>query len=326
MKNTALFVCLIMVGSFSYGMNNFVKPEELNGLTLHAVSDEELATARSQGLVSNTEIKKNHLLFRAQTKIEPAVIQELFSAIDNEDIEKIDAIFSKFSVPYARSFVNLRIEDGRTPLIFASNLGKTQMIRNLISKGAAVNYFDPATGSTALHASIGGPLDESTTVEVVKELVRGGADINAHNVKMPTPLIQAILRKKASVVRWLLENGADVKIRAGNSTPLEVAFLTHNSDLANLILRHAPGLLGDLRAEQYDEKVLSGKPSRLIVKHRFGCWNCKSLAELMTCAGCRAAFYCSRACQKSDWPAHKGECKQLKAEVEMLKAGPKELD
>jgi hypothetical protein len=29
------------------------------------------------------------------------------------------------------------------------------------------------------------------------------------------------------------------------------------------------------------------------------------------CARCRAAFYCSKACQKKDWPAHKENCKAL---------------
>jgi hypothetical protein len=46
-----------------------------------------------------------------------------------------------------------------------------------------------------------------------------------------------------------------------------------------------------------------------------GCCNLSGLSELDLaaegglCGGCRAARYCSRACQQQDWPAHKGTCK-----------------
>jgi hypothetical protein len=45
------------------------------------------------------------------------------------------------------------------------------------------------------------------------------------------------------------------------------------------------------------------------------CWRCGaaedlSLGKLLTCARCRMAVYCSRACQKRHWKdgGHKGEC------------------
>ncbi len=32
---------------------------------------------------------------------------------------------------------------------------------------------------------------------------------------------------------------------------------------------------------------------------------------LQRCAKCALTYYCSRACQKADWPLHKGECSRL---------------
>ena len=38
------------------------------------------------------------------------------------------------------------------------------------------------------------------------------------------------------------------------------------------------------------------------------CMNCDKLGVLKSCAGCRAARYCSDECQKIDWPNHKIAC------------------
>merc|ERR1712098_443921 len=43
------------------------------------------------------------------------------------------------------------------------------------------------------------------------------------------------------------------------------------------------------------------------------CANCrtseKSEKQFQKCSRCRSVFYCSKACQKSDWPNHKQICK-----------------
>lgn len=40
-----------------------------------------------------------------------------------------------------------------------------------------------------------------------------------------------------------------------------------------------------------------------------GCTFCKKSAEkMLKCGGCRAAYYCNRTCQKSDWSEHKRRC------------------
>lgn len=36
----------------------------------------------------------------------------------------------------------------------------------------------------------------------------------------------------------------------------------------------------------------------------------KGGSPLMVCAGCRKTFYCSRECQRADWPKHKSQCKE----------------
>ena len=46
------------------------------------------------------------------------------------------------------------------------------------------------------------------------------------------------------------------------------------------------------------------------------CYNCSSTIErnkMLTCARCGEAHYCSRSCQKDDWPMHKERCENLNA-------------
>ncbi len=35
---------------------------------------------------------------------------------------------------------------------------------------------------------------------------------------------------------------------------------------------------------------------------------------LKACSACRSVYYCSEACQRAAWPAHKAECKALRQE------------
>lgn len=42
------------------------------------------------------------------------------------------------------------------------------------------------------------------------------------------------------------------------------------------------------------------------------CSGCRRATELLSCAGCGKAWYCSRECQRSDWPAHKDACPVLR--------------
>jgi len=43
------------------------------------------------------------------------------------------------------------------------------------------------------------------------------------------------------------------------------------------------------------------------------CASCGTLAHKMaTCAGCGSVNYCSRECQKANWPQHKTKCKEVK--------------
>ncbi|KAK1058313.1 hypothetical protein LTR74_013514 [Friedmanniomyces endolithicus] len=105
-----------------------------------------------------------------------------------------------------------------TPLSRAARMNLTETLDLLLQNGAVLK------GSNALHAAAsgGGPDDES--LAMMQRLIELGADVNAievmhvkrsgHNIGVPgTALHGAIRAGKPVRVRWLLEHGADVRVR-----------------------------------------------------------------------------------------------------------------
>ncbi len=41
---------------------------------------------------------------------------------------------------------------------------------------------------------------------------------------------------------------------------------------------------------------------------RSECQVCKSIHNLLRCKRCKRVYYCSKECQRSDWPAHRNNC------------------
>ena len=43
------------------------------------------------------------------------------------------------------------------------------------------------------------------------------------------------------------------------------------------------------------------------------CLKKRSLTSLHRCTGCKSSIYCSKDCQRSDWPSHKQLCKSIQS-------------
>lgn len=128
--------------------------------------------------------------------------------------------------------VNVKDEQGNTPLHYAAQEGQTEISRILISKGADVNAkgFEDAT---PLHAAaIGGNKD------VVVSLLDAGADVDAENYMERTPLHLAAKSGHIDVVKVLLSRGAAVnaKDRSPGLTPLHYAAQQGHKEIAELLL------------------------------------------------------------------------------------------
>ncbi len=60
-------------------------------------------------------------------------------------------------------------------------------------------------------------------------------------------------------------------------------------------------------------EVGAGARAAVLVCSRVGCAAPPGAAPLQLCGACKAARYCSAACQKLDWKAHKVKCRKRAA-------------
>ena len=107
----------------------------------------------------------------------------------------------------AKAKVDIKTDDGLTPIMGAALWGKLENVQILQSAGAV--FTNDLVYSSAL-----GQLD------IVKKLVTDGANVNAKNESRRTPLAAAAANGNLSVVNFLLVQGADVNSEStdGNLT------------------------------------------------------------------------------------------------------------
>lgn len=106
--------------------------------------------------------------------------------------------------------------NGQTDLIVAASRGDVATVNALLARGVDPNQADERTGLT--------PLTQSSFyghVEVVRLLLRAGADLNRASKDGLTALTQACVKGQIEVLDFLLSKGADVNSRSVTSfTPL----------------------------------------------------------------------------------------------------------
>ncbi|RJR08340.1 ankyrin repeat domain-containing protein [Candidatus Parcubacteria bacterium] len=122
--------------------------------------------------------KKNSTPPVAVVPITEKAIEELYMAINHEDIEEVKKIINIYP-----DIVNIEDSWSWTPLYRALSCKSTEIAELLISKGADVNARDEE-GGTPLHAAVS--LDVSK--EFVELLISNGADVNARTNDGLTPL------------------------------------------------------------------------------------------------------------------------------------------
>ena len=115
-----------------------------------------------------------------------------------------------------------RVKDHITPLHLASRRQHRQLVLVLLDYGAHV-HAENSQGLTALHQVFEDPYIYEDGVDVVQLLAERGADVNARNKALETPLHLASRRQRPKSVRMLLDHGANVNTEnTQGRTPLHL--------------------------------------------------------------------------------------------------------
>lgn len=117
-----------------------------------------------------------------------------------------------------------------TALHYAARFGRLEILRELIQAGANINAR-LNNNLTALHlAVIGGH------VEIVRELIAAHARINELDDFQRPPLHHAIQRNNLEITRMLIQAGADISVpNDGQASPLQLAVMHNNLALVRTL-------------------------------------------------------------------------------------------
>ena len=157
--------------------------------------------------------------------------------------------------------VNVKENDGWTPLIYASWNGHTDVAKLLLENDADVNAKDSAGRTPLMCTTWHGH------IEVAKVLIDNGANINAKNIHGWTPLMWGSSKGHADIAKLLVENCADVNAKDWNGrTPLIYASANGRTEAARLLLEHNATLCSQTieKALESDKRV---KLIDLFIRH-----------------------------------------------------------
>jgi ankyrin repeat protein len=130
---------------------------------------------------------------------------------------------------------NIPSVKGATPVITAACRGSFDAIRVLLATPGVDPHHLTLTGDNAVHcAALRGDLD------ICQALVEAGVDPDLESGFRRSPLMLAIISRRASVVRYLI-NLPDVdpnRAHKNGATPLDHALVFGTDDIFNMMLRH----------------------------------------------------------------------------------------
>eukprot|EP00796_Vickermania_ingenoplastis_P006431 gene6431-4635_t len=125
--------------------------------------------------------------------------------------------------------VDVKGDDGETPLFIASFQNREDVVQLLLSNGADVNATSTGRKDTALHAA-----SRLGYEGLIQLLLKKGANVNARNAKQETPCFCAAKHGRHRAVYYLMVGGANLKLT--NEDGKDPLFIASEREYKNVIL------------------------------------------------------------------------------------------
>ena len=162
--------------------------------------------------------------------------------------------------------------------------------------------------------------NEHKHLEIMNELIRLGADVNAHDINGFTPLHYAVLHRNEGMVTVLLKHGANPNSESRNGWRplflLKLASMEDSMKIIDILIQYNARLtnkedINILRTsvETHGTKDLAIKVREAHPRDKEECEKCSKPAP-KKCSSCKRVHYCTPDCQKQDWKFHKITCQK----------------
>lgn len=151
----------------------------------------------------------------------------LFWAVDNNFLTVVDFLLQ------SKIDVTVKNKWGETALIYAcSSKYRSKAASKLIATKKGLDITDDR-GDTALVNAM-----DDKLLDIAKELINAGADVNIHGKESYSPLYRACDRANLELVKLLVSKGAKINEKSGysNQTPLFEAMYPDNYELVKFLL------------------------------------------------------------------------------------------
>eukprot|EP01091_Cochliopodium_minus_P004113 TRINITY_DN1402_c0_g1_i1.p1 TRINITY_DN1402_c0_g1~~TRINITY_DN1402_c0_g1_i1.p1 ORF type:complete len:648 (+),score=184.50 TRINITY_DN1402_c0_g1_i1:149-2092(+) len=180
----------------------------------------------------------------------------LHVAACEESVDELKKLFN--TNPKLKDSINVKDQSGWTPLHCAASVLHLKEVKFLLSKGADPTLLNNE-GSSCLHylAKSSNPNPESLFKQILKDILKKGALINAVNRNLETPLHIACMKSCVLAVSvFLKDKKCDVNCRNDlGETPLHYSIRTGNKKIIKLLL--------DVGADPFIEGNKSGNAVQL---------------------------------------------------------------
>lgn len=167
------------------------------------------------GAIENNQINELRLLL-SRNQPKDTINHCLHFAIDYGTQQSIDLLLEYGANPYSKSNTKSR----ETALHTAIYKGNLSIIEQLLQRMSNPNVTD-IHGNTPLHITI---RESNSKLEIMSKLLEYNTNLNIKNKRGSTPLHDAVIQNDETLVKFLLDNGADISITDNhNKTPLDLA-------------------------------------------------------------------------------------------------------